>query len=487
MKKFLVTVLIVLLIGTVFTACGSDNNNADGEESPTPAPALSGAENENGAATEAEAGSRVDDLGEFDFKGYEFKIANRVNSNFSNSFYDFEELTGEPYEDAVFMRNRAIEDRFNVKISVLRAETPDLIGRMVRSGVNDYDVYTIRNAEMFSYATEGLINSINDLPHIDLSKTYWDDFITDQLSMAGKKYFAVGEFDISSYDFAYVLVFNKQLMQDYGIESPYVSVKEGKWTLDKFAEMAKTGTLDLDGDNKMTDKDAWGYAARSNDVLPGFWVGAGVTGATKDEDDIPMNTMGSEMFINAIDKIFDVVHGNNIYYNAFEKTMFINGSILFNDVNLFQLKWLRAMETDFGILPYPKYNENQKNYYTRVGGNILFGTMKIASGEDLLRTSVILEAMASGSLDACVPAYYDNMLKTKLARDVDSEEILDSIVAHRVVDFIDNIWVDELRDGVLNTMFTSKNNNLVSRLERMEGIFDIKRNNMIEAFLALDN
>ena len=143
------------------------------------------------------------------------------------------------------------------------------------------------------------------------------------------------------------------------------------------------------------------------------------------------------------------------------------------------------METDFGILPYPKFNEAQERYYTRIGGCELFFTSKAASPEDLIRTSAILEAMASEAFRNCLPAYYDLMLKTKLARDVESEEIIDLIFENRVFDFVDNLWVADLRDGPLNTMFTSKNNTLVSQNERLETVVNRRRDSMVEAFMAL--
>ena len=408
-----------------------------------------------------------------------------MNRDYTNSLLDFEELTGDVYEDAVFMRNRNLEERFNVRITVIERGFDELIN-IIRSGINDYDLYTIRNAEVFSFAQEGLINNINDLPHIDLSKKYWDDFLMDQLTIANKRYFAIGASDFSSYDYAYALVFNKQLLKDYGLENPFDLVKNGTWTFDKFAELSKSGTRDLNGDGQMNEADAWGYVSRSNDVLPGFWVGGGVTAAEKDSDDLPYSTLGSERFINVIDKIFDIIHGNNIYFDSFGTLMFANGNVLFNDITLHQLRNLRAMDTDFGILPYPKLNEKQDKYYTRLGGNTLFCTLKAASKEDLERTSVILEAMASESYRTCVPAYYDLMLKSKLARDIESEEIIDYIVAHRVIDLIDNLWVAEIRDGPLNDMFVRKSNTLASLNEKLEPIFNKKRDSMVEAFLELD-
>ena len=437
--------------------------------------------------------SMIDDLGEFDFGGHEFKIYNRISDGWANCRLDFEELTGEVYQDAVFNRNRNLEDRFNIKIKMVEwAFTSEAelrkIKNFILAGDNEHDLFTCRGAESFAFAQEGLLNGIKELPHMDFSKNYWDDFLTSQLTILNRKYFAVGALNTTFFDYAYVLVFNKQLIQDYGLENPFELVKSGEWTYDKFAEMCMVGTNDLDGDGAMKADDAWGYVARSNDVLPGFWVAGGVKAAEKDGDDIPQNTMGAERFLTVIDKIFQITHGNGIYFNSDKQDMFSSGSVLFNDVDLYMLKNLRAMETDFGILPYPKFNKNQEEYYTRLGGGDLFFTGVSAAKEDLERTSVILEAMACESLKSVVPAYYDIMLKTKFARDGESEEIIDYIVDHRIFDWVDVIWVSEIRDGPLNDMFVKKTNTLVSLNEsKLTTIFDKKRDSMVEAFSALDD
>ena len=481
MKRLLACFLIVFLSVSLF-AC----NTANSDDTPSQQNTTDSSSTE--AAT-TEDRSALDDLGNFDFEEHEFKILNRMSDGWTQARLDFAELTGELFDDEVFLRNRKLEDRFNIKISMVETTNHTAARPILLAGTNDYDLYTSRNAEVFTFAQEGIVNSISDLEYIDLSKKYWNDFLTSQYTIVGKQYFAIGDFDFSSLDYCFVMVFNKQLLQNYGLDDPYQLVKNGTWTYDNFAEMCKAGTIDLDGNSVMDNKDAWGFVCRSSDVLPGFWVGGGVTAAAKDKDDIPQNMMGTEKFISAIDKIFDAMYANNTYLSApsddMKGNLFTSGDILFYGTTLFNLKFLRNMETDFGILPYPKLTEEQELYYTRLGGGELFFTAKSASKDDLDRTGIILEAMACESRKTCLPAYYDLMLKTKLARDVESEEIIDDIVGHRVLDWIDNLWVTELRDGSLANMFRNKTNTIVSLNDSMDSIFTVKRDKMVEAFLLL--
>jgi len=98
------------------------------------------------------------------------------------------------------------------------------------------------------------------------------------------------------------------------------------------------------------------------------------------------------------------------------------------------VEWYRGMESDFGILPLPKYDENQDNYYSVVNPytGALLGVPK--SADDFERVSVILEALAAEGKYTLQPAYYDVVLQRKYTRDEESGEMLDLIFGSRVYD-----------------------------------------------------
>jgi hypothetical protein len=144
------------------------------------------------------------------------------------------------------------------------------------------------------------------------------------------------------------------------------------------------------------------------------------------------------------------------------------------------------METDFGILPYPKLTETQPNYYSRIEGASAATVPITADGAGLERTSVILEAMASASLREVIPAYYDVVLSVRAARDVESSEMLDIIFASRIFDLGDGLWFPDVRSGIFQPMFSSNNRDIVSRLERIENIVQRLSGNAVEAFEKLD-
>jgi hypothetical protein len=83
------------------------------------------------------------------------------------------------------------------------------------------------------------------------------------------------------------------------------------------------------------------------------------------------------------------------------------------------------MTLDFGILPPPKYNEAQENYFNDVI-EAYFMIVPVTNG-DLDRTGILMEALAYESLDTVKVAAYDGMLQGIVSRDTESEMSLDVI------------------------------------------------------------
>lgn len=86
---------------------------------------------------------------------------------------------------------------------------------------------------------------------------------------------------------------------------------------------------------------------------------------------------------------------------------------------------MRDSETDFGIIPTPKWNEEQKEYIN-LGGSPFFMTVPITA-EDLDRTGAVMEALAYDSMGLIDKAMYDIVLKGKSSRDEESSDMLDLI------------------------------------------------------------
>ena len=154
------------------------------------------------------------------------------------------------------------------------------------------------------------------------------------------------------------------------------------------------------------------------------------------------------------------------------------GTALFTDATCFQISNSRESNVDFGIIPYPKWDEAQDKYYSRIEGCELFGIPKINKKPEM--AGVILEAMSCESMKSVIPAYDDVALKVKYTRDDDSADMLDLAFENRVFDYGDTVLCEELRDGFFRIAMAENNRNMASGLAESAN----KVNSKLETFNA---
>ena len=484
----LLFIIILFILSMVFVSCSENNSEKDVSKDQ-----ITSAENDDSnIAEETTDDIYADDLQEQDFGGAPFKIAMQ-DAFWLTLLYDAEEEIGEPMNDEVYRRNRRIEERFNIEISQELIEYGTLnatFRKNVGAGIEAHEIYLLVDRDALTFGAEGMVYKIAEIPNIDISKPYWSQSMNKSLTIGGELMFAYGAFNLTVYDYTHVMLFNKQMISDLQLESPYELVKSGNWTFDKFSEMATAATRDLDGDGIMDENDIYGFVSLAKYILPSFWVAAGVESISKSSDDIPQFTLiGDEKFASIIDKAFAMTYDNGSWFRGDAKNdaniseigdkLVINNQTLFSNCTFKKIGDLRSMETDFGIIQYPKYTATQDKYYTFVeGGNP--GIVPITAS-NLQMTGTILESLNAESAKTVIPAYYDISLKTKQARDEESVEMLDLIFENRIYDLGNTLWCNFFRDGMFLTMFEKNDRNLASQLEKVEPVINAEIDKVVKA------
>jgi len=473
MKRVLSLALAALMVLSI-AACAQDPQ-PQGEDT---TPAVTDPAVTTPAETEPEDRSKIDDLpADLNYNGADFTLYTRQNQ-FFHSNITVEESTGDQLNDALYDRELAIEERLGLNISEIMSASSSDTGPLmsaIQAGDTTYKLGTVRCVYGAQYAAQGLAYDWDKMEYIDLEKAYWFDSINENLTFAGKRYFAAGSYNLTSYDFTHILMFNKGMITDLNLESPYDLVHNGKWTFDKFAEFGAAAKNDVNGDGKMDLSDTFGYMSGSKQIPPCFWIAAGQQGMYKNENDIPEFTMATdEAFNNLLIEIYELAYDTEIWYFETDgdnipptsTELFQQDQALMMDATFYYVDKLREMETDFGIIPYPKYTEEQENYLSRIEGCELPLIPASLSAEEAAMSAAFLEAMASYSAQYTIPTYYDVYLKVKNARDVESAEMLDIVFENRVFDLSDTIWCPEIRDGFIMSMFNANNRNLTSIMKK---------------------
>jgi len=213
-------------------------------------------------------------------------------------------------------------------------------------------------------------------------------------------------------------------------------VNDGRWTYDILYDAAKTAAKDLDGDGSMAYVgDVWGFGTEDDNCLL-LYNGAGERLCGLGSDGSPVITMSSQRAASVVEKITEIQKDKLVTLNATRVTgfsdvwsecmdkNFAENRIMFNMAGMNRVTLFRSMETDFGIIPVPKFDEAQDSFYSPVDticSNYISLPVNLADPE---RTGIIIEALSCESYYTLTPAYYETTLMGKAIRDEESRSML---------------------------------------------------------------
>ncbi|MCQ2430195.1 MAG: hypothetical protein MJ192_07690 [Clostridia bacterium] len=435
MKKRLLTALLLLLCTSLLlTACG-EGEGPDGSDSDT-LPA--------GAASEEETKPQAPDLSEFDLNGKTFSILYRFGSDSYNvEDVAAEKLTSEPVNDAVYTRNRMMEDNLGIRTSF----TPDTdpagkLRNLSMSGDDDFDAATDRMNTLFPMSSTGAFVNWRSVNAYDPDEVWWDSNADESLSIGNVLFIAVGDCSMKASSCARFIYYNKAICDKYNMPLPYQDVRNGTWTLDTFIGMMSQVAEDLNGDGKMNSYDRFGLLSETNTF---FVSGCDVPFTEKDEDGIPVLAFMNERTPDVVDKVNlimndkahtlsyqDASSGRDIsgYAHLFEfgRSLFANGQFLFVQNGASEAYMFVDMEDPYGVLPNPKYDAAQPGYHHLMDPFACAWVMP-ASVKDPEKSAALMSYWCYLSTDTLVEAFYETTIKFKRLNAPEDAEMMDIIRA----------------------------------------------------------
>ena len=348
-----------------------------------------------------------------------------------------EEETGEPVNDAVYRRNAILEARHNFLIRQFGSS--GLQGRAERSmrpGSDDYQIFMCNTQETNNLALRGYLTNLNELPHLDLSREYWDQNSIYGFTVEGNTLFMTGDLSIMAHDATWILMFNKQLLQDLQLDSPYDLVRNNKWTADTMYNIMRETARDLNGDGVMRGSDDLFGLTTHDSTFDGLFFGMGMRVSIM-ENGIPQLAMNNERITTVMEKTAAIMD-SDVTYNADWQLIaqcFEEDRALFYGEVLQCVIRRRNMDTDFGVIPFPKLDENQADFAHMVHVTACMVGVPNSLGDDEKEfAAFVLEAMAAESRNLLIPAYYTIALEGKFMRDEESKDMLDIILRTRSYD-----------------------------------------------------
>lgn len=406
---------------------------------------------------------------------------------------DFEEAPADPVEDAVYKRNRRLEDKFDFELDVQLVkdfdELDDRIAELYRSQDDVYDVAYMPICRQPSLISDGAFTDMAGIESIAWDQPWWDPQIQDSLKINGKMFLATSAFQLSAYDGTWALFFNEDVLVDSNLEMPYQNVKDGTWTLDKFTEYV-IAVSNLNGDESYTWNESgnvfYGVAAHEDSVNY-FARGAGIVYATCTDEGEFVVESGSERYFDTFEKLAAVLdettgrtHVGSIHTDYSYIPCFTTQRALFFPCAMDACRgMLRKLDFTYGILPFPKYDEMQTEYYSLIDVYSLYMTIP-SQNQDIEEVAEIMDLLSFESYMTVIPVYYDVAVEQKGLRNEESREMLPYINEGRATDMalLYNA-AEQLRGETATKIYRGDYGSLASLLEsqrkgiqrRLEGMF----------------
>ena len=433
MKKLLCLFLFVLIPLMAITAClgadKQDDGNADADNRADDQ-SLGG---DNGEEAEPEdyfeARKRIaDNLPDEDFGGQDVKI---MMHDAYRHFVLAEEMVGEVVNDAVYEANLAVSERFNVNLKYIEENEVTMINVMkktVQAGDDTYHIAFGHDLLAPPLSFDGYFANYYNMQYLDFDKPWWNKSALEDFTILNQCYVTVSSMSYMGIARARVLLLNEDKIRDLGLALPYDDVINGKWTVDGLIALTKDTYRDLNGDG-ITDEDDF-YGFLSENECYGYLDNFDIPVMAQDSDgriNLAINVDKMSVLVNKFADWFGTTNDARMAgSNNLRCEEFADGKSLFQRGQLFEaLNALLGSDINYGILPMPKYDENQKDYITSSGEFVMVVPSTI-DGERLDRLSIIIEAMSAEGYKRIFPAYFKIALQTKYF-DNQSIQMLDII------------------------------------------------------------
>ena len=237
--RILSCLLIALLLLT--NSCASQSEPTESQDSSSDTTAVT----EDSLSLEDERQLVDDGLPERDYNGAEFTIT--VN-DFDQTLFFSDELTGDLLSDIIYERNRAVEERFNVKFNFFVETYGNLNGIVTNSvlaGDDEYQLLTQHMLQADSWVLSEILLNWYDIPYVDFEKPWWGESNINDLTYHGAAFLALGDFSLSTIGKTYSIYFDKVQAEAYQLPDLYELVYDGGWTIDKLSEFSKDVYTDL--------------------------------------------------------------------------------------------------------------------------------------------------------------------------------------------------------------------------------------------------
>jgi ABC-type glycerol-3-phosphate transport system substrate-binding protein len=300
--------------------------------------------------------------------------------------------------------------------------------------------------------------------------------------------FLYGDLHISNLGRAGTVYYNKELYSQYvsankDKDELYQVVLDNRWTVEEFIRLAKKGYVAKGGDGS---NDIYGYDHHQAANLDFLRESSGIRMYERNEYGMPTFNFKNDKSVDFITTISDFLYNSpGILCSTVNKDVtppvFTDSQVVFyiNILSSVMNDAMREMKDDFGILPMPKWDEEQEEYKTLIYNASCTAGIPVSTDIDRANeeVSAVIEALCSESYRSVSLAFYETALKAAYNRDDQSAQMIDIITAQHptIKSSLTKNFVFEYSSslGSIGTIFTDlvryKSTNFISQYDSTIG------------------
>jgi len=371
--------LVLLLLIPTLIACNNQGEGPDLESTSTPiqnneSQSTSASETNSEAVTEKTESSIEEKVSSVEEKNYdtEFFLSIHPDSN-PVKYYWVEENDSDVMSSAIFNRQELVQRHLGVE--VIATTTPsmteyvDQFKNAVK--IKDGSVDALISHVYFGidgFITENYLQDFKEVESIDLSADHWNESFMEDVTINDRMYLGFSDFNIM---YTHVIAFNKTLMDKYDDElkeSVYEMVENYHWTLDQMISLANLVYIDETSDGKTMD-DTFGITGLQEIAFCGFLQSSNINLFNQDDSGqytlSVMNEVNKNKTSHIIDVLKNLAKSNCAWALATDDSSlsiaFEKEKVLMTLARTYSLPNYANFDFKFGVLPYPMYDENQKD------------------------------------------------------------------------------------------------------------------------------
>ena len=411
MKRVICLLLVAMFMVVALASCAGGGNVADGSGSDG-----QGGGNAGGNATQKatdeygqESFTSVVPVDTLDFEGETLKILHRDALNVQREWY--KDTTEDDLDEVIAMRNEAVAETLNIDVqyeAMASSNYDDCLNTFtnaIKEDVdNDFHYYDI----VANYAYAGANVAVRDyianladkevFPYFEFSLPCWNQAIVETTLINDQLYYITGDLNLSTFDKSMVVFLNKTMyglkkgaddpedLQDLALEGYDTVNKKGQAGGFTYDDLYRWSTVveETNGEAGYQHDDfhaiSAGFGSIPLDAFPYAWDLEYLT--TEADGSHSYNIVGNNKIEEAITKVQNLLDGsisagvaNNddtgncslggysepIAHFAADKSIFALHLLYQNEEDN---TTLREMESEFGLLPMPKYDTDQIDYGT---------------------------------------------------------------------------------------------------------------------------